>query len=144
MDPPRSNCTEQQQRGSGSVHSAAAAHEVSAMVTPLQASFVGTFLVLPKFKEALKEPVDWRDMFAELSQPGVVKSITPAEAYAKSKRGGWAAAAAALAAGAGCCLAPAQPQRRRCPAPSAGAWQRAWRLQPPRPQEEARRAALPP
>jgi hypothetical protein len=43
--------------------------------------------VLPQFKSALKEPVDWRGMYKELAPAGI-KTITPEEAYAKSRRGG--------------------------------------------------------
>ncbi|GLC65641.1 hypothetical protein PLESTF_000321900 [Pleodorina starrii] len=50
------------------------------------ASFVATFFVAPRFKEAFKEPVDWRDMYAALTARGV-RSVTPEEAYAKAKKG---------------------------------------------------------
>ncbi|EFJ41288.1 hypothetical protein VOLCADRAFT_107756 [Volvox carteri f. nagariensis] len=50
------------------------------------ATFVGTFFVAPRFKEAFKEPVDWRDMYSALAARGV-KTVTAEEAYAKAKKG---------------------------------------------------------
>lgn len=50
------------------------------------ASFLGTFLVLPQFKTALKEPLDWRNIYPELVKKGV-RSISPEGACNKAKRG---------------------------------------------------------
>ncbi|GLI63265.1 hypothetical protein VaNZ11_006169 [Volvox africanus] len=49
-------------------------------------SFIATFLVAPRFKEAFKEPVDWREMHGVLAAKGV-KTVTAAEAFAKAKKG---------------------------------------------------------
>ena len=49
-------------------------------------SFLATFLVAPQFKDALKEPVAWQDMYAALSQKGV-KTVTPQEALARARKG---------------------------------------------------------
>ncbi|GIL57869.1 hypothetical protein Vafri_13094 [Volvox africanus] len=49
-------------------------------------TFIATFLVAPRFKEAFKEPVDWREMHSVLAAKGV-KTVTAAEAYAKAKKG---------------------------------------------------------
>ena len=48
-------------------------------------SFIGTFVVAPRFKESFKEDIDWKDMYPELVKSGI-KSVRPAEAYAKRKR----------------------------------------------------------
>jgi hypothetical protein len=48
-------------------------------------SFVGTFVVAPRFKDSFKEEIDWKDMYPELVKSGV-KAVAPAEAYAKRKR----------------------------------------------------------
>jgi hypothetical protein len=58
-------------------------------------SFVGTFVIIPSFKQYFKEDVDWKDIYRELSQAGV-KTITPEEAarkrgYATECWTGWAA-----------------------------------------------------
>lgn len=45
-------------------------------------SFVGTFVVIPSFKQYFKEDIDWKDIYRELSQAGV-KTITPEDAARK-------------------------------------------------------------
>jgi hypothetical protein len=50
------------------------------------ASFVGTFFVAPRFKDSFKEDIDWRDMYKELVAAGGVASVTPREAFNKSRR----------------------------------------------------------
>lgn len=49
------------------------------------ASFVGTFFVIPRFKDSFKEDLEWRDIYEALSSTGV-KQLEPKEAYAKCKR----------------------------------------------------------
>ncbi|WIA35407.1 hypothetical protein OEZ86_003852 [Tetradesmus obliquus] len=50
------------------------------------ASFVGTFFVIPRFKDSFKEDLEWRDIYEALSSTGV-KQLEPKEAYAKCKSG---------------------------------------------------------
>jgi hypothetical protein len=49
------------------------------------ASFVGTFFVIPRFKDSFKEDLEWRDIYAALSSAGV-KQLQPKEVYTKCKR----------------------------------------------------------
>eukprot|EP00879_Flechtneria_rotunda_P029887 GHRR01032351.1.p1 GENE.GHRR01032351.1~~GHRR01032351.1.p1 ORF type:complete len:220 (+),score=37.83 GHRR01032351.1:346-1005(+) len=53
------------------------------------ASFVGTFLVAPQFKDSFKENLDWKDIYYALQSTGV-KSVEASEAFAKSRSSGGA------------------------------------------------------
>lgn len=49
-------------------------------------SFIGTFGIIPLFKDSFKEPISWMDIYPELAKTGV-KTITAEEAYAKVQKG---------------------------------------------------------
>ncbi|KAF6264114.1 hypothetical protein COO60DRAFT_1485929 [Scenedesmus sp. NREL 46B-D3] len=50
------------------------------------ASFVGTFFVIPRFKDSFKEDLEWRDIYAALSTAGV-KQLESKETFDKCRSG---------------------------------------------------------
>lgn len=76
---------------------AAAAPDLPDPVAATQAAYVGlgaaavsfaaTFGVAPHFKNLLKEPVDWREVYAYLMERGGVKTVSPQEAQARARKG---------------------------------------------------------
>jgi hypothetical protein len=80
------------------------------------ASFVGTFFVIPRFKDSFKEDLEWRDIYSALSSAGV-KQLQPKEVYAKCKRYGFCITAGLqrrVSGCVGCVIGLYRAQQCRC------------------------------